>query len=95
MKLLEEHDSVQLIAVALSWGLQLSIVVSCFLFLAKRPEARWLAYVQTPFRALFILPSVSIVLIGAHFIGDYSAVLIVFMVVLSKARKCWTLWRLG
>lgn len=66
-EVLKEHGTAALVMVMINWGLQLSIVVSAFLFLFQRKEAKWLGLAQIPLRLVFVVPSFSVLLIGAYF----------------------------
>lgn len=66
-EVLKDHGTTAVVMVMINWGLQLSIVVSAFLFLFQRKEAKWLALAQIPLRLVFVVPSFSVLLIGAYF----------------------------
>ncbi|ATR84552.1 hypothetical protein CS390_19465 [Pseudomonas sp. HLS-6] len=93
--LLGELGPAQVVMVVLSWVLQLSICVSCFLFLARRDAARWVGYSQLPLRLFFIVPSVSVLLVGVQFFPDYSPLLMVVLVIVSEVIKFWSLRKFG
>ncbi|WP_189395694.1 hypothetical protein [Pseudomonas laurentiana] len=95
LALLGELGSAQVAMVALSWVLQLSIFVSCFLFLTRRDAARWVAYSQLPLRLFFIVPSVSVLLVGVQFFPGYSPLLMIVLVVVSEVIKFWSLRKLN
>jgi hypothetical protein len=89
---LTDHGVYAMVLAGMAWGLELSILLSCFLFLGQYRAARWLAWVQMPFRLLFVLPSVSIVFMGADVNGRYGIGFMLLLVVLSECLKGWTLW---
>lgn len=95
LALLSDHGLFQIGMVLLSWVLQLSITVSCFLFFARRDEAKWVSYLQIPLRLFFLVPSVSILLMGAQFFPDYNPILMVVLILVSEMVKGWSLWRFG
>lgn len=88
-------DPVQGLKVVLSWVLQVSLFVSCFLFFAQREAARWVGYAQIPLRIFFITPSVSILVLGAQFFPGYSTVLMTVLVMVSELMKFWSLRKFG
>jgi hypothetical protein len=73
--------------------LQVSIVISCLLFFLGREQVRWITYLQTPLRLAFIVPSVSLLLMGAQLVPNYNVVLMAALVVVSEAVKVWSVWR--
>lgn len=77
---------------AMSWLLQLSIVLSAALFLFGYRWARYLGYAQIPFRLLLVYPSVSLILVAGGYWQDHQAMLVV-LVFASEALKAWSLWR--
>lgn len=74
----------------LSWGLQISIVLSGVLFVCGYRPARYLGFAQIPFRVLFLYPSVSLLLVVA---GYLPSLLMVAFVVGSEVLKAWSLWK--
>ncbi|WP_146116086.1 MULTISPECIES: hypothetical protein [Pseudomonas] len=74
----------------LSWGLQISIVLSGVLFVCGYRSARYLAFAQIPFRVLFLYPSVWLLLVVA---GYLPGLLVAAFVVGSEALKAWSLWK--
>ena len=74
----------------LSWGLQISIVLSGVLFVCGYRPARYLGFAQIPFRVLFLYPSVSLLLVVA---GYLPSLLMVALVVGSEVLKAWSLWK--
>lgn len=74
----------------LSWVLQLSIVLSGVLLVCGYRPARYLGFIQIPFRVLFLYPSISLLLVVA---GYLPSPLVVALVVGSEVLKAWSLWR--
>ena len=74
----------------LSWGLQISIVLSGVLFVCGYRPARYLGFAQIPFRVFFLYPSVSLLLVVA---GHLPSLLVVAFVVGSEVLKAWSLWK--
>ena len=74
----------------LSWGLQISIVLSGVLFVCGYRPARYLGFAQIPFRVIFLYPSVSLLLVVA---GHLPSLLVVAFVVGSEVLKAWSLWK--
>ena len=91
--LLREHSVVQLYLFGLAMLLQVSIVISCLLFFFSRKSVKWVVCVQTPMRLAFIVPSVSLLLVGAQFVPNYNPVVMAVFVVISEALKVWSVWR--
>lgn len=79
------------VMIGFSWLLQLSIVFSAVLFLLNSSKVKLLCYVQTPFRLLFMVPSVPIItyLVG----GIYSTVIFLVLLLVSEALKVYSLRR--
>ncbi|UCR82758.1 hypothetical protein RBU55_26345 [Pseudomonas chlororaphis subsp. aurantiaca] len=90
-EVLKEHGTAALVMVMINWGLQLSIVVSAFLFLFQRKEAKWLGLAQIPLRLVFVVPSFSVLLIGAYFFPGYNPLMMLGVIVLSEIIKGWSL----
>lgn len=90
--LLHDQGGVNLALATMSWLLQLSILVSCVLFLCCYRPARYLGFAQIPFRLLFVVPSVSLLLMVAPYLSGYYLVLIL-LVLTSEALKSWSLWK--
>lgn len=91
-EVLKDHGTAAVVMVMINWGLQLSIVVSAFLFLFQRKEAKWLGLAQIPLRLMFIVPSFSVLLIGAYFFPNYNPLMMLGVIVLSEIIKGWSLW---
>lgn len=91
--LLREHSVLQLYLFGFAMLLQVSIVISCLLFFFGRETVKWVVYVQTPLRLAFIVPSVSLLLVGAQFVLNYNPLLLVALVITSEALKVWSVRR--
>ena len=90
--LLEQQGGANLITALLSWLLQLSVLLSCLMFVLRARWVKYLAYAQIPFRLFFLIPSVSILLPAAQLLPDFSQ-LILAMIIISEALKIWSLRR--
>ncbi|WP_458378654.1 hypothetical protein [Pseudomonas chlororaphis] len=90
-EVLKDHGTTAVVMVMINWGLQLSIVVSAFLFLFQCKEAKWLGLAQIPLRLVFIVPSFSVLLIGAYFFPNYNPQMMLGVIVLSEIVKGWSL----
>lgn len=67
-----------------------SVIVTCVLFAAGWRVGYYLAMVQIPFRVLFLIPSISTLLILPKLIADLVPWLM--LVVGSEMVKGWSLW---
>lgn len=85
-------DGPNLAIAVMSWALQFSIILSGVLFLCRYRPARYLGFVQIPFRLLFVYPSVSLILVAGNYWSDHQIALAV-LVLASEALKGWTLWK--
>lgn len=92
MGLLADHGTDARILAVVTWGLELSIVLTAVFFLLRWRVARWLAFCQVPFRLVFLIPSVSILFMGPDLMGRYGIGLLLFLLILSECLKVWTLW---
>ncbi|TKJ76795.1 hypothetical protein PspCFBP13509_22055 [Pseudomonas sp. CFBP13509] len=90
---LRDQSVVQLYMFGFAMLLQVSIVISCVLFFLGREQVRWVTYLQTPLRLAFIVPSVSLLLVGAQFVPNYNVVLMAVLVIVSEGIKVWSVWR--
>lgn len=90
---LSDHSVVQLYMFGLAMLLQVSIVMSCLLFFLGREQVKWVTYLQTPLRLAFIVPSFSLLMVGAQLVPNDNLVLIAALVVVSEAVKVWSVWR--
>lgn len=95
MDILVDHGLVQVYMFVFNLILQVSIVLSCALFFSQKIQVKWFVYLQTPLRIIFIVPSVSILLMGARLLPDNNVFFIAALVVLSEAAKVWSVRRYG
>lgn len=92
IELLADHGAYAKVLAIMTWGFEISVIVSCVLFLARWRAARWLAWIQIPFRLVFFLPSVSILFMGSDIAQRYGIGWMLLLVLLSEYLKGWTLW---
>ncbi|MBV4501004.1 hypothetical protein WLF18_22505 [Pseudomonas shirazensis] len=95
LETVERYGEGAYVFVALSWTLELSILISCWLFWTQRQSARWLSFAQTPLRLFLMVPSVSLLTTALGFYPSYSALLAIGLVVLSETLKCLSVWWFG
>ncbi|MEN5201596.1 hypothetical protein ABE525_20425 [Pseudomonas wadenswilerensis] len=76
----------------MSFTLHLSIIVSCLLLLAGRKSGVYLGWLQIPFRLMFMVPSISILLVWAKLSPAYSLWLMLVLVIASEVVKAGSLW---
>lgn len=95
LELLRDQGAVQIVTVAASFVLQLSIFISCILFFSLRQGAKLVGYLQLPLRLAFFVPSVSILLVGVQFFSGYNLALMMVLIVGSEVIKGWSLWFFG
>jgi len=74
-------------------AVQLSVVVSCVLFYRGGRSAIYFAAVQFPFRAFFIVPSVSVFLMVPALVAGLSNWVWACLLVASELAKAVSLWR--
>lgn len=81
------------VMIGFSWLLQISIIISAILLLLNSRKAKLLCYIQTPFRVVFMVPSVSIItyLLGVFDIDGL--VIFAVLLLLSESIKIYSLWR--
>jgi len=91
--LLEQQGGTSFITTLLSWTLQLSIILSCLMFLLRFSWAKYVAYIQTPFRLFYLIPSISLILPAAQLMPGFSLIFLL-SIVTSEALKIWSLWKL-
>lgn len=72
---------------------QLSIILTAFLLLSGNRRAKLVCFIQLPLRLLFIVPSISVILIAVNFADGYSIPLMLALVGLSEVIKSYTLWK--
>ena len=77
--------------VVFSWLLELSILVSLVMFLLMKNKVKVLCYVQTPFRLIFLVPSLSIMFSVFNLFGGLNTIVVIVMVILSEAAKVFSL----
>jgi len=82
-------------SVFLSFLLQLSIIASGLLLLLQHPKAKVICYFQIPLRLLYIVPSVSIILMFTSYVNNYHVGLVLGLVVISEIIKGGSLWKYG
>ena len=91
-----EHGSLSLaIVMILSLLFQLSIIASAVMLGLCSRSAKILSYAQVPFRLYFIIPSISLILIGVSFLDYYSVALVIGLVVISELLKVISLWKVN
>ncbi|EXF44055.1 hypothetical protein BAY1663_03507 [Pseudomonas sp. BAY1663] len=90
--LLEQQGGVNLVTALLSWLLQFSIILSCLIFLLQKGWVKYLAYIQTPFRLFFLMPSLSVLLFAAQLLPGYGLIFLALIIV-SEILKIWSLWK--
>ncbi|MBF8722337.1 hypothetical protein [Pseudomonas guariconensis] len=93
LETLEVYGEGARVFMAASAVLELSIFLSCYLFVTQRRAARWLGFMQTPFRLLLMVPSVSLLPGVLGLFPGNSAVFAIMLVIVSEVLKCWSLWR--
>lgn len=93
LALLVDHGGYAHVMAIMVWGVELSIILSCFLFLTQQRGALWLAWFQIPFRLILVVPSVSIIFMGADLKERYGLGLMLLLLALSELLKGWTLWK--
>lgn len=93
LNLLSEHGGSSIAMLGASWALQISIIFSCILFLAQLPTARYLAYMQAPFRLILATPSLSVLIVGADLLSVATASVLITVLVVGELIKIWTLYK--
>ncbi|MCF5051469.1 hypothetical protein GIW50_06410 [Pseudomonas syringae] len=91
--LLREHSVVPLYMFGFAMLLQVSVIISCVLFFLKSAAVKWVVYLQTPLRLALVVPSVSLLFLGAKAVPSYNLVLMAALLVLSETAKVWSVWR--
>ena len=94
LALFEQQGGANLVAGPASWLLQVSIILSCLMFLLRARGVNYLAYAQIPFRLFFLIPSVSVLLLIAQLLPGFGLLLLV-LIIASEALKAWSLWRIA
>ncbi|CAM3790180.1 hypothetical protein D3C81_833330 [compost metagenome] len=90
--LLQDHGIFAKWLAGMSFTLHLSIIVSCLLLLAGRKSGVYLGLLQIPFRLMFMVPSISILLVWAKLSPAYSLWLMLVLVIASEVVKAGSLW---
>ena len=97
--LLQDHGIFAKWLAGMSFTLHLSIIVSCLLLLAGRKSGVYLGLLQIPFRLMFMVPSISILLVWAKLSPAYSLQptayslwLMLVLVIASEVVKAGSLW---
>lgn len=91
-RLLISYGPEALYLVIMSWSFQLSLFASCALFLCRNRLARFIGYIQIPFRLFLLLPSISLISVFTSSIQVHAWLLIVLIAV-SESLKAWSLWK--
>ncbi|CAD5106615.1 hypothetical protein PSEWESI4_00880 [Pseudomonas carbonaria] len=91
-ELLLRHGSFSSAVIVASWLLQLSLIMSCLMFLLDVRYAKYLGYAQIPFRLFFLVPSISLILVAAHFVPGHNLIFLA-LVAISETVKIWSLRR--
>lgn len=76
----------------LGLALQLSLIVTCVLFLLRCRVAVYLAMVQIPFRIFFFVPSISTMLVWPMLVSNMGHSVWLGLMLLSEGGKSWCLW---
>ena len=91
--ILQEHSVVQLYMFVLALILHVSIFASCAMFFLQKRSVGWLVFFQTPLRLVLVIPSISLLLIGARIAPHYSLPLMAGLIGASEILKVWSVWR--
>jgi hypothetical protein len=79
------------IMIVVSWLLQISILFSAILLLLAISKAKSLCYLQTPFRILFMVPSIPMI---TYFLGGiYGTAIFLILLLVSEFLKVYSLMR--
>ena len=90
---LREHSDVQIVMFMGALVLQASIFASCAMFFLQKKSVRWLVFFQTPLRLVLVIPSVSLLLIGARVLPQYNVLAMAGLIGASEILKVWSVWR--
>ncbi|CAN7648433.1 arginine:ornithine antiporter [Pseudomonas umsongensis] len=95
VRLSSEQDSISFLIFSMSLVLNVSIIVSMFLFLRRSRFASRLAYAQVPLRLLFGVPSLSILVWASTTAGVTSSALLMGLLLFSEVLKVVSIgfWR--
>lgn len=91
LSLFAEQGLLTMVLMVMNLVLQLSIIFSTVLLSRGRKAGVYLGLAQIPFRLLFAVPSLSVLLIWASLIPDYSPWLMLCLIVTSELFKGGTL----
>lgn len=75
----------------LSFLLHFSIIFSAILLFCNAKSAKYFCYTQIPFRLFFIVPSLSIIIIGIGLFDSYNIYIIYLLVIISEFLKFFSL----
>ncbi|MFK8331603.1 hypothetical protein M2D63_016485 [Pseudomonas sp. BJa5] len=87
------HSDFAMVMGAMGLIAHFSVIVTCVLFAVGWRVGCYLAMVQIPFRVVFLIPSISTLLLWPRWITDY--VPWFMLVVGSEIVKVWSLWWLS
>ena len=87
-----QHGSYSLILFSLSLLLNISIVFSAIYLFRQKSNVRWLIYIQTPLRIIFITPSLSFLPWLLKTLSIKSAAIFLLATVLSEILKVVTIY---
>ncbi|SDT59260.1 hypothetical protein SAMN04490182_5641 [Pseudomonas cedrina] len=92
-QVLQEHSAVQVYFFVFALVLHVSLFASCAMFFLQKNSVRWLVVFQTPLRLVLVIPSISLLLIGARIFPHYSVLLMAGLIGASEILKVWSVWR--
>ncbi|MNO92457.1 hypothetical protein D3C76_840330 [compost metagenome] len=87
VRLSSDHGYISYLMFLMSLVLNISIIFSMFLLLRGSRFASRLAYAQVPFRLLFGVPSLSVLVWGATAVGATSAAFLMGLLLFSEILK--------
>lgn len=90
LDILQSQGALQFYMFILFVVLQVSIFASCVMFFLNRRSVRRIVFLQAPLRLVFVLPSVSLLLVGARIFPQYSVALMVLLIGASEILKIWS-----
>lgn len=91
-RLMDEHGGAPVGLALLGMFVHVSVIVSCALLLLERRAGLYLALGQAPFRMMFMIPSVSLLLLYAQLAPAHNGLLMAGLVMLSEILKGWSCW---
>lgn len=65
------------------------------MFFLQKKSVVWLVFFQTPLRLVLVIPSVSLLLIGARVLPQYNVLAMAGLIGASEILKVWSVWRWG